>query len=131
MYLQPESVHGTFEVIREFAGSGSRVVFDYIYASVLRGEADRYGEKGIVETTNRADERWQFGIESGQIGSFLGEYGMRVVDHMTPPELEKKYFTDSRGRCVGRINGTHCIVTAEVDQPGCPPMPGQDCTCWR
>ena len=114
MYLQPESVHSTLEVIREYAGSGSRLVFDYIYASVLRGEADRYGERGIVQTTSRADERWQFGIESGQIGSFLAAHSMRVVDHKTPQELEKAYFTDSRGRCVGRINGTHCIVTAEV-----------------
>ena len=114
MYLQPESVHSTFEVIRGYAARGSRLVFDYIYASVLRGETDRYGEKGIVQTTSRADERWQFGIESGQIDSFLAAHGMQVLDHKTPLELEKAYFTDSQGRRVGRINGTHCLVTAEV-----------------
>jgi methyltransferase (TIGR00027 family) len=36
MYLQPQSVDQTFRTIRELAGAGSEVVFDYIYASVLR-----------------------------------------------------------------------------------------------
>ena len=47
MYLQPKSVDATFEIIRDYAGKGSRVVFDYIYASVLRKEGLYYGETGI------------------------------------------------------------------------------------
>jgi len=113
MYLQPESVHETFQTIRDYAGNGSRVVFDYIYASVLRKEGIYYGETGIEQTVSGAGEQWHFGIEKGQIEQFLARYAMQLIDHKDAKDLEKAYFTDSNGKVIGRINGTHCLVTAE------------------
>ena len=113
MYLQPESVDATFQTIREYAGKGSWVVFDYIYASVLRNEGSCYGEKGIVKTVSGAGEQWHFGIEKGQIEQFLAGYAMRLVDHKDAKDLEKAYFSDSNGKLIGSVNGTHCLVTAE------------------
>jgi len=46
MYLEPESVQTTFQTIREYAGKGSWVVFDFIQASVLRHENTLYSELG-------------------------------------------------------------------------------------
>jgi methyltransferase (TIGR00027 family) len=113
MYLQPRSVDGTFQIIREYAERESWVVFDYIYASVLRKEGGYYGETEIVQTVSDADEQWHFGIEKGTIEEFLAEYEMRMLDHKDAKDLEKAYFSDSNGRIIGRINGTHCLVTAE------------------
>ena len=48
---------------------------------------------------------------------------MQPIGHKTPQELEKAYFTDSQGKRMGRINGTHSIVTAEVIGP--PPANSQ------
>jgi methyltransferase (TIGR00027 family) len=92
MYLTPEAVDGTLVFIRDSAVAGSRVVFDYIYASVLRREKRYYGEAEIYETVSRAGEGWTFGLEEGQVEGFLAEDGARF----------------------GRINGTHCIVVASV-----------------
>lgn len=113
MYLQPSSVDETFQTIRDFAGKGSLVVFDYVYASVLRNEGIYYGEAGITDTVSGAGEQWQFGIEKGHIEYFLTKYAMRLMDHKDAKDLEQTYFSESNGKTIGRVNGTHCLVTAE------------------
>jgi methyltransferase (TIGR00027 family) len=113
MYLQPESVDKTFKVIEEFAGAGSEVVFDYVRAPVLRQAGLYYGERDIVKSVAKAGERWSFGIEEGELGRFLNEYGFKVSEHKDAHELERMYFTDGSGEIVGRVNATHCLVRAE------------------
>jgi methyltransferase (TIGR00027 family) len=112
MYLQPESVDGTFEIIKSFAGKGSELVFDYVRASVLRREGSCYGEKQIVDSVAKAGERWNFGIEEGELGQFLKRYDLNVRAHLDAQDLERMYFTDDEGKTVGRVNGTHCLVRA-------------------
>jgi methyltransferase (TIGR00027 family) len=112
MYLQPQSIDQTFRTIRELAGAGSEVVFDYIYASVLRREYKYYGEKGFADAVAKAGEQWHFGIEKGEIRQFLSTYGLELRDHRDAHELEELYFTDPSGRIVGLINGTHCLARA-------------------
>jgi len=114
MYLTSDAVDSTLAFIRDSGAEGSMVVFDYIYASVLRRENRFYGEKEIFETVSRAGEGWTFGIEEGEIQGFLSERGLRVTSHRTPADLEKAYLTADDGAFLGRINGTHCIVTASV-----------------
>jgi methyltransferase (TIGR00027 family) len=97
MYLQPESMDATFQIICNFAGKGSWVVFDYIYASVLRKEGIYNGETQIVQTLSGAGEQWYFGIEKGQIEPFLARYAMQLIDHKDAKDLENTYFTDSSG----------------------------------
>jgi methyltransferase (TIGR00027 family) len=114
MYLKPESVDATFQTIRDYAGAGSRVVFDYIYASVLRKEFIYYGDRGIVQIASDSGEPWQLGIEQGQIEAFLARYGMQLIDHKDANELERCYFIGANGKVAGRVNGTHCLVTAAI-----------------
>jgi len=90
------------------------VTFDFIYASVLRRENRYYGEKGIFERVSKAGEPWTFGIEEGEIENFLSERGFKVKSFHTPSDLEKAYLMENDGAFFGRINGTHCIVTAFV-----------------
>jgi len=112
MYLEPESVRETFQTIWEYAGVGSRIVFDYVRASVLRGENTLFGEAGAAQTVSQAGEGWQFGFEPDEVATFVTAYDFNVSDHKCTQELETTYFHDSSGQPVGHINGTHCIVTA-------------------
>jgi methyltransferase (TIGR00027 family) len=114
MYLSAQAVDDTLDFIRRRAGPGSRVAFDYIYASVLRQENRCYGEQDIFETVSKAGEGWTFGLEDGAIEAFLAGRGFEIVVHYTPPELEKLYLTAADGTLHGRVNGTHCIVVASV-----------------
>ena len=113
MYLQPESVYATFQTIQDYAGRHSLIAFDYIYASVLRNEGIYYGESGLVKKLSRAGEQWHFGIEKGAIEPFLAKYDLKLVNQKDSLELEKAYFSDSDGAVIGKINGTHCLVTVE------------------
>jgi len=112
MYLQPESVDETFRTIQNFAGTGSEIVFDYIYASVLRHEGIYYGERGIADSVAKASEQWHFGIEEGEVEGFLATYDLKLLDQKDAQELEEMYFKDASGKIAGRINGTHCLVRA-------------------
>jgi len=113
MYLQPESVDATFRVIEQFAGQGSRVVFDYLYASVIREENLYYGEQHVRAAVVRADERWHFGIERGMLEPFLSSYGLKLIDEKDASELEREFFTASTGAVLAHVNGSHALVTAE------------------
>jgi len=114
MYLSDEAADGTLAFIREHSASGSRVVFDYLYASVLRRENRFYGEREIYKTVSRVGEGWTFGLEEDEIEPFLAARGFGLVAHYTPSDLEQKYLMTEDGTHLGRINGTHCIVIAEV-----------------
>ncbi len=112
MYLQPESVNSTFKVIAEYAGPGSRVVFDHIYASVMRQENLYEGEREIYNNVAAAGERFGFGIEKGRVNDFLSVYGFVAEKILEGETLENMYFRDARGGLAGKVNKTHCIVTA-------------------
>ena len=112
MYLEPESVHQTFQNIRHYAGAGSRVVFDYLKASVLRHENALYGQSRIAQSVRKAGEQWRFGLDPAEIEQFVNPYGFEVSDHKCARELEAIYFQDTDGQLIARVNGTHCIVSA-------------------
>lgn len=112
MYLDGEDVDKTFAAIRKLAGASSEVVFDYVFASVVRGENRLFGEAEIVERVRRAGEAWRFGIEKGKIKEFLKDNGFALIQDLEPDDLEKKYFADEQGQIVGRVNGAHSLVHA-------------------
>ncbi len=112
-YLEPSSVDGLFRTIQDYAGPGSRVVFDYVHAAVLRGESRGDGEREIVSRVAEANEQWRFGIETGGVAPFLAAYGFKLADQRDARALEEMYFKDQSGRVVGHVNSTHCLVIAE------------------
>jgi methyltransferase (TIGR00027 family) len=115
MYLNAESVDRTLEFIRNKAQSGSMVVFDYIYESVLRRENKYYGEEEIYRRVSSAGEGWTFGLEEDAIEDYLTKRGFTLVSHFTPAQLQEKYLTAEDGQTLGQINGTHCNVIAKTN----------------
>ena len=114
MYLSWQAVDATLAFIRENSAPGSLVVFDYVLASVLRRENRLYGEAAIQKTVFKSGEKWIFGIEAGEIETFLSARGLSLVGHYTPEELQDKYLTAEDGTVYGRVNGTHCVAVAAV-----------------
>ncbi len=113
MYLQSASVHETFQTIQDLAGAGSEVVFDYVYASVLRREgAYEAAETKVRESVAKEGEPWQFGIEKGKIEEFLSRYDFRLCDESDASKLEQTYFRDETGKVIAHVNRTHCLVRA-------------------
>lgn len=115
MYLSNDAVNTTFNFIRDVAGDGSWIVFDYIYAGVLRQENKYYGEKDIFKTVAKAGEAWSFALEEGAIEEFLQKYDFTLKNHSNAQALEERYFKNKAEHIVGKINGTHAIVTGIKD----------------
>jgi methyltransferase (TIGR00027 family) len=109
MYLEEEAVHNTFTTIKSISASSSLIVFDFIYKSVLRKEYTLYGEQSLYERVNKYNEAWRFGIEEGRIKEFVEELGLKLRRSSSAEDLEREYHFGPK-----RINGTHCIVVAEV-----------------
>ncbi len=115
MYLTQKSVEETFKLIYEYSAPSSLIVFDYIYASVLRDEQKYYGEREIHKRVEKDNEKWTFGIEEGEIENFLTRFNYTLIEHIDSKIIEDKYFTDGNGRILTKVNGTHGIVLAKID----------------
>jgi methyltransferase (TIGR00027 family) len=97
MYLSDDAIDKTFTFIQDVAGKGSWVVFDYIYAGVLRQENKYYGEKDIFKTVAKAGEAWSFALEEGEIESFLRKYDFNLKSGRGNCRKDKRY-TQHRDR---------------------------------
>jgi methyltransferase (TIGR00027 family) len=113
MYLKPEAVDKLFNNISKYMDKGSIVVFDYIYRDILRQEKKHYGEKGTNATVKRANESFQFGLEANAIGDYMNKFHLKVIDHLDAKEMEKRYFTDKKGKIIHPINDIHCLATIQ------------------
>ena len=113
MYLNGSTIDEDFKFIKESAGEGSRVVFDFIYQSVLEEKNLFYGEQEIYQRIKKTGEGWTFGIPKNEIEIFLKRWGLELIEQLDSPKLEKIYFEDRNGKIVGKINGTHCIIHAK------------------
>jgi len=109
-YLTKEAVNQLFEMLYQLSAPESKVVFDYVYASVLRKENTYYGESNIYKKVNSVREPWLFGIEKRDIEAFVRKYKFNLIQDLNPEALEKMFFCNKEGHIVGKINGTHCIA---------------------
>jgi methyltransferase (TIGR00027 family) len=112
MYLPQDAVESTFRFISDVSGNGSVIVFDYIYAGVLRKENRYYGERErSLKTLAKVGEEWTFALEEGEVEQFLKKHGFALANNSDKLELEDRYFKSSRGVTVGKVNGTGAIAT--------------------
>jgi methyltransferase (TIGR00027 family) len=112
MYLDERAVDSTFGTIDRLSGAGSELLFDYVRASVLRGENGRYGERGALDGVRRQGEAWTFGLEEAGAALFARAHHFELVEHLDSEALGERYFKSAEGSRAGRVNGTHCIAYA-------------------
>ena len=113
MYLDEDAVDETMKLIKRISGPDNKMVFDYIYSSVLRHEEKYYGDEDLHKNVEDVGEPWGFGVEEDSIKTYLDEHGFRIIEELNSDTLDRRYFTDSTGNLVGRVNGSHSIVLAE------------------
>lgn len=54
MYLTADGAKENFHLIKKLSSKGSRIIFDYVFASVLRKEHRYYGEEGVYQMVKNA-----------------------------------------------------------------------------
>jgi methyltransferase (TIGR00027 family) len=99
-YLKPDLVLQTMASILGLTGPGSRLILEY-------------GEAGMVDWQDNGVEQLKFGLNESVVDLFLAESGYRLLDRKDSKELEKTFFTDSRGRIRNKVQGNQSILVAE------------------
>jgi methyltransferase (TIGR00027 family) len=112
-YLKPEAAYATLDTIKNQAGTGSWLLFDYAHASVLHREKNLNGETGMMKRLDKYGESWQFGLEEADVEPLLSKYGFKLLDRKGSKELEWAFFRDEDGIVKARVNSTQSIVKAE------------------
>ncbi len=113
-YLTTAEVDGTLGFIKSNAPAGSTICFDYNSVSPGMPGKESMNEMKEIMTSADVAEVDSFGIEEGQLGTFLGKMEFIVLEHLTAEELERKYLTLRDGSSAGKIPAQHCIVYASV-----------------
>ena len=113
MYLDAPSVDATLAFVSHHSAPGSAIVFDYMYQKVLDGRAKGHSEVSSMRRYRGfSNEVLSFGIEEGQIESFLIERHFSQVRNVTAADLHERYFT---GRNAGRkVNAGYAIAMGIV-----------------
>lgn len=115
VYLTPEGVDSTLAFIANHSGLDSAVIFDYFYTETLR-DTQRNFVKTMRRTSRVTGEEYIFGIDQGQVETFLIQRGFHDIRNKTPEDLKQLYFT---GPNAGRtITKGIAIVSARVNKAG-------------
>ncbi len=112
-YIRPGAVRATLSSLSQLTPPGSRLICDFANASFFQTEVDVYGKTGMQSILKRYGETFQFGVAETEVEPFFDQMGFRLVEYITPPDLEQMYFKDTRGKVRARVNGTQSIITAE------------------
>ena len=105
MYLGPDAMGNVLSFITKCSGPGSSIIFDYFYKSAI----DR---NEIKRATVYLREEFTFGIEQGQIESYLRAHGFQHIHDVNNEQLERMYCTgEKRERRV--ISGIS-VVSANI-----------------
>lgn len=88
MYLPRESVEKTIAIIAR-AAPGSSVAFDYVYRSSLEHPQDFYGAEHWQRYVAHRGEPCLFGLDPGEIGSFLTSHGLTIASNAGPKEMSR------------------------------------------
>ena len=114
MYLNEDVVAEIFNLIRRLSASGSLILFDHLYASVILGKKQYSGEEKMLKRVKNAGEPWLFGIEEGRTADYLNRFGFDLAEEYNSRKLQAKYFTEPSGKVLGKMNEVHNIVLAQV-----------------
>ncbi len=112
MYLTAEAVDDTLACVSRHSGPGSSIVFDYVFRSILEGDATLYGAAEAIRLVQKRGEPFLFGIEAGKLVSFLKNRGLERVADLGPADVERIYLTREDGCLIGRSVGYWALAHA-------------------
>jgi methyltransferase (TIGR00027 family) len=90
-YLTPADVDALLAQVAAHAASGSAIVFDYLYASVLTGSSPRYGAEAARRFLQRRGQPYRSGIPDGETTGFLADRGYDLVHDVDRADLWRAY----------------------------------------
>ncbi len=111
-YLTPEAVDNTLSFVAHHSPNGSSIIFDYVYASLLRGTSTHAEVRSMRRYRRITGEALIFGIEEGSIEEFLHQRGFFQVKNVTSKFLKNTYFAGANRK--RKIASGYAIASAKV-----------------
>jgi len=109
-------VDETLAFVANNSGSGSSIVMDYIFKSVVDGTCELYGAEGFSKQVKKRGDPLRFGIEEGAVEKFLTDRGFAILKNVTSDFVKSTYFRgESQGLYVAPFLG---YVHAAVETRG-------------
>ncbi len=107
-FLSEKAVDQTLNFMSSHSGSGSTLIFDYVYRHVI--------EQNWMDHLNRTTgEPFQFGIAEGQIERFLSSRGLQLIKNYSHSELEQEFLIKSDGALFNPAISIFCLAHSRIE----------------
>jgi methyltransferase (TIGR00027 family) len=115
-YLSAKVIDETLSTVKMNSPAGSSICFDY--ASLSPESLNDLNVQKLKEMmrSNYPAEPTNFGIQEGNIESFLLERGYKIITHLMQNEIESKYLSLNDGSSAGKLLALFCFVHALVSE---------------
>jgi methyltransferase (TIGR00027 family) len=113
MYIAADAVDATLAFVARNSGTGSRIIFDYIYKAALDGTMKENEVKSMQRWRGVTGEGLVFGIEQGRVKEFLASRGFERIVNVDSDALRRAYF-DGAGQGKRVVAPVYAIVHATV-----------------
>lgn len=97
-YLSQEAVEAVLAFVVKHATEGSSIIFDYVYRSIISGNADETVFGDTSEYQDKVNEPFRFGIEKSTLSMYITAQGFSKVDNITLHDLEGLFDCAKRRR---------------------------------
>jgi methyltransferase (TIGR00027 family) len=106
-HIDRESFFATLQDIHSVAPRGSSVVFDYFDTDAYVPDKAALRMQVILEGVGRLGEPINTGFASDTLGTDLAQVGFRLVEHLSPSDVQTRYFS-------GRTDGYYACEHAHL-----------------
>jgi O-methyltransferase involved in polyketide biosynthesis len=90
-YLDTQSVEAVFNFFARDASSGSRIIFTYVHAGVLKSRFATPGVSRLTAALRAYGEPWTFGFMPEEVPAYLAKKGIRLLIDLGAAEYRGKY----------------------------------------
>jgi hypothetical protein len=99
---------------RFYPPPGSRIGFDYTITLTAENLGEYYGAAMFAQSMRKAHagEALRFSLQEGEIGEFLAQRGLVLVEHLDAAAMEQRYLTKGDGSTLNPVTGHFRLVTA-------------------
>lgn len=93
-YLTKQDIVRTLKMIAEISPKGSAVVFDYADGDIFNPDKTTRRVQNMVAMARSTGEPMLTGYTYSELEADLEKAGFLIYEHLTPVEIEKKYFSN-------------------------------------
>ena len=97
-YLDAATVDAFLADLASVAAPGSRIVFDYMHASVISDGAKPRGARLATRVVARQGEPWTFGRDPREVEAWLARLGWTLTENARASDLRDRYQRAHSGR---------------------------------